>query len=579
MIAIRSAPTPEDDKSADARRIVGIVQTQEDWWQRHRAEKVARNLAFYRGEFWKGDGFAVPNGDAEQYRAERNEVSPVVDTIVSALAMDLPQVEVEDRRQRSVGLPTRNEDSTMAGRRLAAVLNWFAEADELEVATQEMVLHAAVFDEGGTIKTTWSPVAKRIVWRTMLPWEVFFDPTAKRLRDAGWSFERFVLHVDDLQRRVDEGTYTLQKGIKADTYPRSLVDDELDNNDEQELRLQGLREYVNLVEWWDYRKGLVLHVHPESAQVLMSTPLPYRRPYSRLIFRSGVSRARGISDVTLMANMQRDINELVSARREIVNRLPKRMMIDRGLFSDDKDFERFKNSRSWEPSLVDLPPDGSFEGRVYTTPAMDTTFDFNKHLADDIEHSRWLTGVSEHDRGRAVNIRTAEEAKLIRGGEEGRMNIRSRRVMRAVIDLFEAGREVVRWAVLHPEASAIDLEALWDETQVDVSIPQFADELVNASTKFRLMPFNSIMENKIEKRESLATMLPALTQGALAEVYDPTELGRELADLFGWRPSIVRKAPPPVPAVAPGGAAPGLDAAPTPGGDPMAALAALAANG
>lgn len=589
--------SPEEKK---ARWANDIVKNTEDFWRKNRARTAARNLAYTRGDFWRSSGIGGVLGDIEKYSAQRNEISPIVDTIVSRLAVEQPAVDAIDRRLRSGStVPTRENDRVMVGRRVARALNYFAEQDQLEVEVQRLVLLAAMFDEGATAKTSWNTNHQRVVWRALLPWDCHHDPNARRIEDANWSFERFTLHIDDLRSRVEDGTYDLRKAITADVYPCSLIEDEM-ADDTQDRRKRGLREFVSMVEFWDYRAGKFYHLHPSTGQMLMSADMGWRRPYTRLVFRDDAVEAGGVSDVSLCAPTQRDINELVSARREIVQRLPRRMLIDPALFKDDKDFERFKNSRSWEPTPAEPPPDG-FEGRVWVTPAMDTTYDFNAQLKGDVEEVRWVSGVNEHDRGQSRNIRTAEEAKMIQGGDEGRMKIRSKRLEAAVRDMFAVARDVLRWAVRSPDASKIDLQHLWDETQLDVPFDQFADELANASTSFKLLPFNAIMDNPGARRDTLVDLMPALTSPGLADHINLGELVQELIEQMGWRPSIAKEAAPPAPPGVPGmgGAAglppdlaaavgpppeppPGMGLPPggmPPGVNPLAMLGALAGNG
>ncbi len=102
-----------------------IAQTEENF-QKNRAEELIRNLAYYRGEFWMGDGYSVGTAQdsARHYTAIQNEVFPIIDTIASSLAMDLPQVEAIDQREESYKVPNRSQDPTYAGKRVASALNF-----------------------------------------------------------------------------------------------------------------------------------------------------------------------------------------------------------------------------------------------------------------------------------------------------------------------------------------------------------------------------------------------------------------------------------------------------------------------
>lgn len=521
-----------------------IIRT-EEWFQKNRADEIVRNLAFYRGKFWQGDGVSSRDRQVTQYRAQRNEVFPIVDTIVSALAMDLPQVEALDQRHQSPTIPNRDTDATFAGQRIASTMNWFADEDQWDVLVQDLVLHAELFDEGGIAKVTWSPALGRPIVRVKMPWEVHFDPAAKRMEDAAWAFERFTLHYDDFVKRIKSGVYDKPKmPIRPDTYPRTLIDEHTPWQDEVILRRQGLKDYVSLVEYWDYRKGFLYHLHPDTRQVLMKTKFPYGRSYVHLTFHSGVGRIRGIADVSLIAPIQRDINELVSARREIVSRLPRRMFIDKGLFRSAEEFERFKNSRAWEPTLIEPPPDMSISDRIYTTPEMPTGFDFNRHLEADIEHVKWVPGMGDYQRGEVKNIRTAAEANMVRAAIEGRLNIRVRKVVRAVTSLFNKTLESYRWAVRHEEESGVNLQYIWSQTQNSIALPDYRREIIEEAPKFRLLPFSPLMEDKIARRESLVNLLNSMSSTPMVEYFDWREIAREIQDLYGMRPSIVSAQPP-----------------------------------
>jgi len=533
---------PQDSSKEDKtrRRMVALVQQTEKWFEDNLAEEAMRNLAYYRGKFWAGDGYAT-NKKVRSYAAQKNEIFPIIDTIVSTLAMDLPQVEALDQRARTADIPRRPTDKTIQGRRISAVLNWFAEEDELDSVVQELVLHALLF-RSSVVKVSWSSSLGRPVWRTKLPWEVHFDPMAKRVADASWCFERFTLHIDDLKSRMKSKVYDKpKKGIKADAYPRTLIDQhdkDLDSKQEQ-LKSLGLKEYISLVEFWDFRSGKLYHLHPPTGQVLMETTIPYGRPYETLVFHNGVGRIDGIPDVTLIAEMQRDINELVSARREIVARLPKRMLVDATLFRSDDEFSRWKNSRTWEPQLVQKPVDGKIADRVFVTPSMDTTFDFNRTLEDEVQGVRRIVGEADYQRGVVKNIRTAAEVDALRGSIEGRVNIRMRKLVRVVKAMFELGKNVTRWAVLNPTDSRIDLAKIAAMTQVDVGGEIVGRDFVEGVINFRLLPFSPLMEDKHTRRDSLTQLLPTLLGSPLLEHLDQKELMKEIIELYGWRPSIM----------------------------------------
>lgn len=521
-------------------RMLTLISKTDEHYKQNIADEDARNLAYYRGEFWTGDGIAGASKATRGYAASQNEVFPVVDSVVSSLVQDVPQVECLDVRVRRVTTPSRIEDPTMAGRGLAAVVNLWAEEDELDVTLRKMILNACVFRYGVT-KTIWDPQLNRSTTTERLPWEVHFDPSAKRVRDAGWAYERFTMHWDDLQANIKSGVYNKpERAIRPVAFPRSLVDDELDDEHYRVLRENGINEWVSLVEFWDFRRGMMYHIDPESKQVLMETKIPWGNPYTTLTFHDAVGRIEGIPDVSLIADTQRDINEQVSARREIIRRLPRRMMVDRALWTDENEWDRFKQSKTYEPTRVRVPTGRSLAEFVYVTPEMPTTFDFNNHLAQSGDSLRRVAGLADFQRGSVRNIRTAAEAYMIQGSADGRVNVRMKQVVRMVTSTFKLSLECWRWALRNQQVSKIDMEEITVKTQADVAPDVLAREAMELTPQFHLLPFSPLMDDKHTRRQTMVQMLQALTSSGVAQFMDQRELAREMVDEFGWRPSIVK---------------------------------------
>ena len=397
-----------------ASKIIAHITHTEEHYRKNIAQEDARNLSCWRGKFWEGDGTtAFP--ELRNYKAEQNEVFPILDTIISALALDLPQCEMLDARQRSHGIPQRSEDITFSGRRMASVLNWMAEEDDMDEMAREAVLHALLFSSGAIRKITWSKSQGRVIWRLKMPWEVQFDPVARRISDIAWASERFILHETEVRSRLENGYYQMvdNKVIKPDTFPRSLIEGSMGSDADSDARNEELKEYVTMHEYWDFREGKLYHIHLGTKQIVMEADAPYGNPYDQLTFHPGVGRIRGIPDTSLIAPLQQDVNELVSARKEIVRKLPRRMFYDKGMFPNEEDAHRFLNSKSWEPVPVETDGQALVGDMIYVTPEMPTTFDFNNHLGQASAHIKSIAGMADFQRGEVKNIRTAAEANMI----------------------------------------------------------------------------------------------------------------------------------------------------------------------
>ena len=217
-------------------------------------------------------------------------------------------------------------------------------------------------------------------------------------------------------------------------------------------------------------------------------------------------------------------------------------MIDSKLFRSDDEFARFKNAKTWEPTLVQGPPDGTIDQHVYVSPEMPTTFDFNQHLGQSVDSIRWLPGMADYQQGQVKNIRTAAEANMIRSAIEGRLAIRSRKVVRVVTTMFRKALDSFKWAAIHSDVSGVNMERISELVQNDVDADTFTKEVIEKSTKFRLLPFSPLMEDKIVRRAHLIELIQYLSSaGPMSEAIDQSELAREIVDSFGFRPSLVKK--------------------------------------
>jgi hypothetical protein len=530
------------EKSKSLNRMLQLVKSTEDFYRKEYADQDTRHLSYYRGKFWRGDGVLGVRETTRNYAATQNEIFPVLDSLVSSLAQDVPQVECVDLRVRRVATPTRVDDPTFAGRGIATVLNMWSEEEEYDVVIHELVLQSALF-RYGVCKTIWEPSLNRATTSTRLPWEVHFDPSAKRVKDANWVFERFTMHIDEVQARIKEKVYDKpSKEIKPAAFPRSVVDEAKEDAHYRQMRESGLDEWVSLIEFWDLRNGMMYHIDVDNRQVLLETTIPWGNPYTVLVFHDGVGRIDGVSDVSLLADNQRDINELVSARREIVRRLPRRMLVARDLFDDDTEWERWKNAKTWEPVRVTVPPGRVLGDNIYVTPEMPTTIDFNAMLGQSGDSLRRTAGLADFQRGSVKNIRTAAEAHMIQGGADGRVNVRMKNVVRAVKAIFKVSLACWRWAVKNPQSSKIDMEDICDLTQADVASDVLAREVLEMSPRFNLLPFTPLMDDKNVRREKMVMLLQTLTASGIAPYMDLRELARELVEEFRFRPSVVKSA-------------------------------------
>ena len=71
------------DRRKLGEKLSRLVTQTEKAYEQFMGPEMIRNLAYWRGAFWKGDGYRTGWGSRVQnYRSERNEVFPILETIV-----------------------------------------------------------------------------------------------------------------------------------------------------------------------------------------------------------------------------------------------------------------------------------------------------------------------------------------------------------------------------------------------------------------------------------------------------------------------------------------------------------------
>lgn len=554
---MHDSPVPKDLE----RRLLAVVEKTLGAYKRHHRADDVRNLDYFRGEVWKGDA-TLPEAKERAYQAQQNEVFPAVDSIVSALALDVPQVEAIGTRVRSYGYVSRAQDEHYIGQRVVAPLNMWAHDDDLDSTVASLVLGGCIFRRGGLVKTSWSPEDGCVIWRPKLPWHLHQDPDQPRIEDAKWCFETFELPMEDLIERIESGVYRRPpKAIRPDVLPRDVYLEAAEDKAYEDAREATLVESVNMVEFWDFRRHRLYHMHQASGAVLMVAEASYGNPYRQLLFTPPIGQPTQPSIVDLLAPGQLDINILLSARREWVDTLAPRTGMNADFFPDDDARNSYTNSSPTKPFIFRKPPNANVGEMFYRDVPAQTTPDFNRHIADTVTAGRYAVGLSAMNRGVSENIRTAEEASAIRANTDGRQAVKMRRVVRVVRGMFENGLAALQWAVRNQEHSRIDLRRLHEECIADVDLGTWARELAHATTKFRVLPFSPAMEDRYARRDSLSMLLPQLPPQVLAQ-FDEVELAREVQELYGMRPSVLRgnrpaAAPPGIPGGAPGALLPG----------------------
>ena len=172
---------------------------------------------------------------------------------------------------------------------------------------------------------------------------------------------------------------------------------------------------------------------------------------------------------------------------------------------------------------------------------MPTTFDFNNHLNQASGHIKNIAGMADFQRGEVKNIRTAAEANMIQMSIQGRMQVRTRLLIKFIKRGFDKGSNIMRWAITNEEASGVRMKELTSVTQVDVEPDVLKRDFIDNMTKFRVLPFSPLMEDRVVRREQLVQLLGSFASTPSGDEVDWREVAKELVEMFNIRPSIMKE--------------------------------------
>ena len=130
---------------------------------------------------------------------------------------------------------------------------------------------------------------------------------------------------------------------------------------------------------------------------------------------------------------------------------------------------------------------------------------------------------------------------MIQMSIQGRMQVRTRLLIKFIKRGFDKSADIMRWAISNPTASQIDMEQLTRYTQLDVEPDVLRRDFLKLLPKFRVLPFSPLMEDKVVRRDQLVALLGSLAGTPSGEEVDWREITKELVEMFNIRPSIMKQ--------------------------------------
>jgi hypothetical protein len=283
----------------------------------------------------------------------------------------------------------------------------------------------------GVQKTTWDVENDRAVANFVDPRNYFCDMTAQTEEGLKYEIEATLLSKKEMEDRVNAGLYpesALQKA--ADQYPTWMLPDKRpDSGIEGSGRAAETKNLVNYQAWYlvyevyDREHGLVYHYTPQDDRPLLADEMVYR-PYDHLMFNYNGENTRGVSEIGLLLDNQREYNWTESYLLTILRASIPGLWYDAAAETTD----------GAQKKLMTMPIGGMAPVKTTGRKAVSEMF-FNKPmpqvppLAHELMAGKRqaiseVSALAAAQRGQTVGAKTATELAFIKAATQDRLSSR-----------------------------------------------------------------------------------------------------------------------------------------------------------
>lgn len=368
----------------------------------------------------------------------------------------------------------------------AAVLQYWYRELQLKTTLREWVLSTLVFGQGYAK----IGVMDDRPWITCVdPRLIRIDPVATSLHDARWVAERQMIDVDTLM--TDPLYDGRRDGLRGHLHLSPDVDADAQ---------------VPCWEVYDRRRRQMLVLCPGHDQPLRVVDYDFnlweQYPYERLVFRRRPFSANPQSDVTVLANLQRVLNRLLSSVCDSAERAKTVWLAADHL--GDRVVQRLKNAAHGEVVLVpDLQAVRAESMHTLSGEAITA-------LQTVMSMIREQTGISDYLRGASVRgVSSATEAAIISHGDQLRLSERRESLEIGLRNLSRYLYKILRHSVQKSHLVEIDPRAgRWQKISPSDLAGEYEFEIEHG--------FVSPLDRGLEigrQTEAIATLSPYVEAG------------------------------------------------------------------
>ena len=474
----------------------------------------------------------------------QNHLYATVDTIAASVVPNKPTVTLRPRRQDFMG----------PAKALEALANWAVEKNDVEDICWELATDSVKKGQGIS-KISWDFASEDPVIEHLDNSRLWYDMTART-----WGSLRYVIEVTtiskaELKRRSSPTPKTKNQAAEPAKYPKSVVEklqsstypdflkSKFDNEAKAlKTKLQGIYESIVIYEVYDLIGERFHHFAEECDEPLFSDDLPYAHlpnPFFLTRFTPGRKSVRGVSDASMLATLQNQLNELDSIEFSQALQSVPETFVQTSLMTDPESFLTMMKGPRVPGGVIPIKSGNTVPiSQIFFTPPTPNVGQsihiMRARLQESISH---LLGLPGYTRGTPTDT-LATNAMLSNGFLQTRQGRRQRAILRTVQWMAESSLKLYA-ELLEPDSTKW-LRHAGDRVPLVVNRQLAAMNLIveaqgemDQLIDFTVSVYAGSEDNRATQLGNIATHTASLVAGMQAGHIPPDQYYTTLLELIG----------------------------------------------
>lgn len=522
-------------------QIQGIIFTHKKKSERERYEWDMYR-SWYVSEFWNREEYgptgAYPAATEGDLNFETNYPYAYIDTMIANVCPTNPRVSVLAKRG-SLGEAAKYRE---------ALINHAFDKELLHKRLWELATQTAICGRS-FLKSIWNFKREAPELYVVDPRYVFFDMGASKWDDIRYLVEVTVLTKSDFDARVKKkgkkgGFYNanVAKSAEYGSYPTWLRDMTRDKSMLNDASRE-VFEWVTVYEVYDFAgKGRYFHVLEGMDEPLFEGDLPFRfvrNPFAMLTFNDNMTNLGGLSDIKLIAPLQRRLNELDTLELWHAQSAIPVMILQSGLVDNPEIIKAALVNNVGPGAMIDLQGKANAPIRdiigMTPMPTISPSFGAMRDRAQQV--IEFVLGIPQYSRGVVGVTDVATEVALA----DSATRTRNGRRIKEINDLIsEVGSDIVGlYEEFLPEDSVIPIRVTGSQEAMEVHRAAIQARRVEDGPAepalyydYEAVPYSPAENNKLVQLKNLQTFFDVLIQ---APQVDKTKVLAKLLDLLSMK--------------------------------------------